>query len=61
MGTPIVTREFVEAAHGLGTEVHVWTINEAAEMHALLDLGVDAIMTDVPALGFRVLRERGLR
>jgi glycerophosphoryl diester phosphodiesterase len=61
LGTPIVTQEFVEAAHRLGTEVHVWTINAAAEMRALLDLGVDAIMTDVPALGFQVLRERGLR
>ena len=61
MGTPIVTPDFVAAAHDLGTEVHVWTINEAAEMHALLDLGVDALMTDVPALGVRVLRERGLR
>jgi glycerophosphoryl diester phosphodiesterase len=61
MGTPIVTPAFVAAAHDLGTEVHVWTINAAAEMHALLDLGVDALMTDVPALGVRVLRERGLR
>jgi glycerophosphoryl diester phosphodiesterase len=61
MGTPIVTPEFVAAAHDLGTEVHVWTINDAAGMHALLDLGVDAIMTDVPALAFRVFRERGLR
>jgi glycerophosphoryl diester phosphodiesterase len=61
MGTPIVTPEFVVAAHDLGAEVHVWTINEEAEMQALLDLGVDAIMTDVPALGVRVLRERGLR
>jgi glycerophosphoryl diester phosphodiesterase len=61
MGTPIVTPEFVAAAHDLGTEVHVWTINDAAEMHALLDLGVDALMTDVPALAVRVLRERGLR
>jgi glycerophosphoryl diester phosphodiesterase len=61
MGTPIVTPEFVVAAHDLGTEVHVWTINEQAEMKALLDLGIDAIMTDVPALGVQVLRERGLR
>ena len=61
LGTPIVTPEFVAAAHDLGTEVHVWTINDAAEMSRLLDLEVDAIMTDVPALGCRVLRERGLR
>lgn len=57
----IVTQEFVATAHRLGTEVHVWTINDPAEMHALLDLGVDAIMTDVPALGVQVFRARGLR
>ena len=45
----------------LGLEVHVWTINDAAEMDALLDLGVDGIMTDVPALAMAVLRRRGLR
>jgi glycerophosphoryl diester phosphodiesterase len=61
LGTRIVTPEFVAAAHDLGTEVHVWTINDAPEMHRLLDLGVDGIMTDVPALGYEVFRERGLR
>jgi len=61
LGTAIVTPEFVAAAHDLGTEVHVWTINTAAEMHALLDLGVDGLMTDVPALAMDVLRARGLR
>jgi glycerophosphoryl diester phosphodiesterase len=61
LDTAIVTPEFVAAAHDLGTEVHVWTINTAAEMHALLDLGVDGLMTDVPALAMDVLRARGLR
>ncbi|TMB54291.1 MAG: glycerophosphodiester phosphodiesterase, partial [Deltaproteobacteria bacterium] len=37
----LVTAESVAAAHRLGLEVHVWTINEPAEMEALLDLGVD--------------------
>jgi glycerophosphoryl diester phosphodiesterase len=58
---PIVTPEFVATAHRLGTEVHVWTINDPAQMRALLDLGVDAIMTDVPAVGAQVFRARGLR
>ena len=57
----LVTAESVAAAHRLGLEVHVWTINEEAEMEALLDLGVDGIMTDVPARGDEVLRRRGLR
>jgi glycerophosphoryl diester phosphodiesterase len=60
-GIAIVTPESVAAAHALGLEVHVWTINDAAEMASLLDLGVDAIMTDLPALAMDVLRGRGLR
>jgi glycerophosphoryl diester phosphodiesterase len=46
----LVTREHVEAAHRFGCEVHVWTINEAAEIERLLDLGVDGIMSDFPGL-----------
>jgi glycerophosphoryl diester phosphodiesterase len=60
-GIPIVTPETVAAAHALGVEVHVWTIDEEAQMERLLDLGVDGIMTDFPALGAAVLRRRGLR
>ena len=57
----LVTAESVAAAHRLGLEVHVWTINDEAEMETLLDLGVDGIMTDFPARGVAVLRGRGLR
>jgi glycerophosphoryl diester phosphodiesterase len=55
----LVTRESVAAAHALGAEVHVWTINDPAEAARLLDLGADAIMTDRADLLREVLRERG--
>ncbi len=57
-GRPLVTREFVAHAHAHGIVVHVWTINEPAEMHALFDLGVDGIMSDFPARVAAVIAER---
>lgn len=55
---PLVTPELIECAHRYDTQVHVWTINEPAEMHRLLDLGVDAVMTDYPGVLRAVVEER---
>jgi glycerophosphoryl diester phosphodiesterase len=57
-GTQIVSRDFVAAAHSHGCEVYVWTINQAREMHSLLDLGVDGLITDFPERLTEVLAER---
>jgi glycerophosphoryl diester phosphodiesterase len=55
----VVTPGYVRRAHSLGLAVHVWTINDPAEMRRLLELGVDGIVTDRADLLKEVLRERG--
>jgi glycerophosphoryl diester phosphodiesterase len=55
----LVTDRFVGAAHERGLQVHVWTVNEAEEMHRLLDMGVDGIMTDRADVLKAVLTDRG--
>ncbi|MHB1090083.1 MAG: glycerophosphodiester phosphodiesterase [Ilumatobacteraceae bacterium] len=56
----ITDRALVNAAHTAGLQVHVWTIDEPIEMEHLLDIGVDGIMTDRPAVLRGVLESRGL-
>jgi glycerophosphoryl diester phosphodiesterase len=54
----VATAAFVRRAHALGLDVHVWTINDRAEMNRFLDLGADGVMTDDIATLRDVLIER---
>ena len=54
----VVTPRFVSAVHRAGAEVHVWTVNDPADMTRLLDLGVDGLVTDRADLAVPLITAR---
>jgi glycerophosphoryl diester phosphodiesterase len=57
-GVRIVTARTIAQLHSAKVEVHVWTVNDAPDMHRLLDLGVDGIVTDRADIALGVLATR---
>ncbi|MFA6785508.1 MAG: glycerophosphodiester phosphodiesterase family protein, partial [Sphaerochaeta sp.] len=57
----VITPRFVKTMHKRGAIIQVWTINEEKEMRWLFELGVDAVMTDKPALAFQVAQDMGIQ
>jgi glycerophosphoryl diester phosphodiesterase len=58
-GRALVDERFIAAAHARGLQVHVWTVDTEEEATVLLDLGVDGVMTDRPAMLRDLLQRRG--
>ena len=50
-----VSRDFVTEAHGLDRRVVPFTLNSATDITGAMGVGVDALITDDPALGQRTL------
>jgi len=59
-GLTLVNERFVRHCHRQQVQVHVWTIDEEAEMERLIGLGVDGLMTDQPSRLKALLIRRGL-
>ncbi|WP_346798442.1 glycerophosphodiester phosphodiesterase family protein [Halomonas sp. Bachu 37] len=53
-----ISEEEIELAHRFGYEIHAWTVNGRARMSQLIDLGVDAIITDYPVHLRELMDER---
>jgi len=51
------THQQVQRAHRLQRRIHVWTVNEEADMRRMFGWGVDGIFTDDPRLAVRVRAE----
>jgi glycerophosphoryl diester phosphodiesterase len=50
----VVSPRFVKYAHLAGLKVQVWTVDEEHDMRRLLDWGVDALISNRPALAVKV-------
>ena len=57
-GRQVLNPRWVAQAHAHNVAIHVWTVDEEADMRRLLDWGVDGIITDRPDRLARVLHER---
>ena len=50
----VVSPNFVQHLHREGHAIQVWVVNARADMHRLLDWGVDGIISDIPDLAVTV-------
>jgi glycerophosphoryl diester phosphodiesterase len=57
---PFASAELIARAHDCGLQVLPYTVDLPATMHALLDAGVDGMITNYPDRLRTVLAERGL-
>ena len=58
-GRALVDERVIAAARARGLQVHVWTVDTEEESTRMLDMGVDGIMTDRPAMLRELLEKRG--
>ena len=55
-----LSADSVKEAQSIGLQVIPWTVNDAAAMETLIDLGVDGIITDYPDILRTVMKKRGM-
>ncbi|WP_433476171.1 glycerophosphodiester phosphodiesterase family protein [Spirillospora sp. CA-142024] len=56
-----VSRSMISAAHARGLKVVPWTCDDPATIEALIDMGVDGVITDYPNRVRQIMADRGMR
>ncbi|WIN00344.1 glycerophosphodiester phosphodiesterase family protein [Actinoplanes oblitus] len=56
-----VSAAMVREAHAYGLKVVPWTCDDPATIEALMDMGIDGIITDYPDRVRQIMAERGMR
>jgi glycerophosphoryl diester phosphodiesterase len=59
-GITVLTPEFIDRARRFGVKIHVWDVDDAAEMNEIIDLDVDGLIVDDPETLESILEGRGL-
>lgn len=55
-----ITNKIVDSIHEQGKEVYVWTVNEEKTIQAMIDMGVNNIITDNPVLARELIYSKSL-
>ncbi len=55
----LLPRWLIKRIQALGVQVHAWTVNDVEDMRAVLDLGVDGVISDETVDLKTVLQQRG--
>ncbi|WP_182902426.1 glycerophosphodiester phosphodiesterase family protein [Microbispora sp. H10830] len=56
-----VDEAMVTRAHARGLKVIPWTCDDPATIEALMDMGIDGVITDYPNVVRRIMADRGMR
>jgi glycerophosphoryl diester phosphodiesterase len=56
-----VTADMVAEAHARGLKVVPWTCDDPATVEALMDMGIDGIITNYPNHVRQIMADRGMR
>jgi glycerophosphoryl diester phosphodiesterase len=52
----IASRPLLNELTALGLDLYIWTVNDESEMHSLIGMGIDGIISDKPDLVKRVIQ-----